>query len=104
MKILLGAVFVGILFGLFTGAIEPSGSSLPDFASTTLVDTVDDAVDFCREAVESIISYYENFMETSEIVSFFKYHLPPDQNPGTVVLVGCGLVGLVGFGWRKRRK
>ena len=106
MKIIIGVLLIGLLISVSTGAYQPSFTYLSGFDSTTLVNVVDDAINYCGKSVESLIAFYQDFTESSKIVYFFKSYLPPDQNPGTIALLGCGLVGLWGYGRvrRSRRK
>ena len=103
MKIMIGVLLIGLLLCVSVGIYQPSFTTLSGFDSATLVNVMDDAIDYCGKAVEGSVVFYQDFMASSKIVYFFKYYLPPGQNPGTIVLLGCGFVGLWGFG-RKRMK
>ena len=103
MKITIGVLFISLLLSVSMGVYQTSFTTSSGFGSTTLLNVIDDAINYCEENVESLSAYYHDFMASSKIVYFFKYYLPPDHRPGTIVLLGCGFVGLWGYG-RKRMK
>ncbi len=106
MKIAIGILLAGLVLGVSTGAYHPSPATLSGFDSTTLCNAMDDAIDQCGKVIESLRDGYHDFMASSRIVYFFKNLLPPDQKPGTIALLGCGLVGLWGYGrgWGSGRR
>jgi hypothetical protein len=106
MKIIIGILFIGLLLSDRGGAYQPSFTTLSNFDSGMLLNLIDDAIDYCVKNVESLSAYYHDFMSSSKIVYFIKYYLPPDQRPGTIVLLGCGFVfvGVWGYGWKRMKK
>lgn len=66
--------------------------------ATTLGNVTGDAIDQCGEVIESLGDGYHDFMASNRIFYFFKNLLPPDQKPGTILLLGCGLMGVWGYG------
>jgi len=65
---------------------------------------IGNAINCVMDSVESLIAFYQDFMESSKIVYFFKYYLQPGQKPGTIALLGCGFVGLWGYGRMRMKK
>jgi hypothetical protein len=106
MKITIGILLVGLVLSVSTGGHPLSFATLSGVDSTTLANVMDDAIDQCGQVIESLGDGYHDFMASSRIVYFFKSLLPPDQKPGTIVLLGCGLVGLWGYGrgWGSGRR
>jgi len=101
MKLIFGALLIGLLVSVSMGAYQPSSISLSDFDATTLVNVVADALIFCGEAVNSLVAIYRDFMESNKILYFFKSSLPPELPPSTIPLLGSGLVGLICYRtWR----
>ena len=106
MKITIGILLVGLALSVSAGGFPPSLATLPSVDSATLGNVMDDAIDQCGTVIESVSDGYRDFMASSRIVHFFKSLLPPDQKPGTIALLGCGLVGLWGYGrgWGSGRR
>lgn len=104
MKIIIGVLLIGLLISVSTGAYQPSFTSFSGFDSTMLVNVVDGAFNYGGKAVESLIDFYRNIIESSKIAYFFNNYLPPDLKPGTIVLLGCGVMGLWGYGRRRMKK
>jgi hypothetical protein len=100
MKKAIGILLVGLALSVSAGGFPPSLATLSSVDSATLGNVMDDAIDQCGIVIESIRDGYRDFMASSRIVYFFKSLLPPDQKPGTIALLGCGLVGLCGYGRR----
>jgi hypothetical protein len=103
MKNIIGVLLIGLFLVVSTAGSQPSFAKLPGFDVNTLLNVMDDAINYCGNAVEILIASYQTLTESSKIVYFFKYYIPPDhQNPGTIMLLGCCFVGL----WygRKRMK
>jgi len=104
MIIIIGVLFICLLLNAYAGDYLPSFISLSGFDSTTLLNVIDGTINYCKIIVESLSACYHDFMASSKIVSFFKYYLPYDQNPGTMVLLGFGFVGLWGYGRKSMKK
>ena len=104
MKIIIRVLLIGLLICVSTGAYQPSLTSFSGFDSTMLVNVVDGAFDYGGKAVESLIDFYHNVLESSKFVYVFNNYLPPDLIPGTIVLLGCGVIGLWGYGRRLMKK
>ena len=104
MKIIIGVLLIGLLIGVSTGAYQLSFTSFSGFDSTMLVNVVDGAFNYGGKAVETLIAFYQNITESSRIVYFFNNYLPPDLNPGTIVFLGFGVMGLWGYGRRRMKK
>ena len=102
MKLVIGALLIGLLISISMGANQPSFTSLSRFDSTTPANVVSDVIDFCVKSVECLIANYQDFMESNKIVFFIKSSLLPDLPPSTIpLLLGGGLLGLLGYGtWR----
>jgi hypothetical protein len=104
MKKMIGALLIGLFLSVSTGAYRPSLTSLSDFDANVLLCEVGAAIDYCMSADERLSGFYHDFMSSNKIVSFFKSHLPPDQKPGTILLLGFGLVGLWGYSRRSMKR
>ena len=104
MKIMIGVLLIGLLLSVSVGVYQPSFTTLSRFDSNTLVNVIYDAINYCGKAVEIAIAFYQDFMASNKIVYLFKYYLPPDQNHGTIVLLGCGFLGLWGYSMKRMKK
>jgi hypothetical protein len=104
MKKMIGALLIGLFLSVSTGAYRPSLTSLSDFDANILLYEVGAAIEYCMSADERLSGFYHDFMSSNQIVSFFKSHLPPDQKPGTILLLGFGLVVFWGYSRRLKRK
>jgi hypothetical protein len=102
MKFIIGILLVGLLASVSTGVYQSSSTSFHDFDSTTLVNMIDDAIMYCGNAVDSLAAVYKDFMASNRIVYFFKSSLPPELPLSTLLLLGSVLVGLAGYGRRRR--
>ena len=103
MKIGIVILFICFSLSVFQGVFHPSFTSLSGFDSSTLTDVVDNGINYGGNAAESLVAIYQDFMASSKISNFFKTYIPLDQNPGTIILLSCCFVGLLGYG-RKRMK
>lgn len=104
MKKMIGALLIGLFLSVSTGAYRPSLTSLSDFDANVLLYEVGVAIKYCMSADERLSAFYHDFMSSNKTMSFFKSNLPPDQNPGTIVLLGLGLVGLWGYSRRSMKR
>jgi len=59
MKIMIGILIIGFLLIVSVGGYQPSFTTLSGFDSTTLVNVIDDAINYCEENVESLSACYE---------------------------------------------
>jgi len=88
-------LLTGLFLVISTAAYQPSFTKLSGFDVNTLLSVIDDAINYCGKAVESLIAFYQTLTESSKNMYFFKYYIPPDdQKPGTIMLLGCCFVGL----------
>ena len=102
MKMSIGLVLIGLLVCVSTGRFHPAFTSLDVLDSPALMNAMDDAIGCAGTVIERLGAIYHDFVASSGIVYFFKNTLLPDQTPGTIVLLGCGLAGVWGYG-RVRR-
>jgi hypothetical protein len=104
MKKMIGALLIGLFLSVSTGAYRPSLTSLSDFDANVLLYEVGVAIEYCMSADERLFAFYHDFMSSNKTVRFFKSLLPPDQKPGTIVLLGFGLVALWGYSRRSMKR
>jgi hypothetical protein len=102
MKMIIGFVLIGLLVGVSTGRFHPAFTTLDGLDSSTLVNAMDDAINCAGTVIEHLSAIYHDFVASSRIVYFFEHTLLPGQKPGTIVLLGCGLAGVWGYGRIRR--
>ena len=54
MKVMIGILIIGLLLIVSMGGYQPSFTTLYGFNSSTLVNVIDDAINYCEEKVESL--------------------------------------------------